>query len=33
VPKTIPVCGNIFDVKNGNLAEVAGAKALGAIGK
>jgi carbonic anhydrase len=33
VPKTIPVYGYIFDVKTGKLAEVEGAKALGAVGK
>jgi carbonic anhydrase len=33
VPKTIPVYGYIFDVKSGKIAEVEGAKALGAAGK
>jgi carbonic anhydrase len=33
VPKTIPVYGYIFDVKSGKIAEVEGAKALGAVGK
>jgi carbonic anhydrase len=33
IPKTIPVYGYIFDVKTGKLAEVEGAKALGAVGK
>src|SRR6202789_943935 len=33
VPRTIPVYGYIFDVKSGKIAEVEGAKALGAVGK
>ena len=32
IPKTIPVHGYIYDVKTGRLAEVEGAKALGAAG-
>jgi carbonic anhydrase len=32
IPKTIPVHGYIYDVKTGKLAEVEGAKALGAAG-
>jgi hypothetical protein len=30
---TIPVYGYIFDVKSGNINEVEGTKALGAVGK
>lgn len=33
VPKTSPVYGYISDVKTGKLADVDGAKALGAVGK